>query len=912
MVVKPSQSKVKSWAKKAGIVGVPLIFLIFLYLSAVGNITILTHSENMKCYGTIDSPCVAEIILKANQDINIPVINKKNAIWMFGTTPAIKEILVYKDDVLLDLSKITRLKKDGIYNFTFIGYKNNPQDVIKWSFGKIDPYWFGDQEIVYKNFSLSLVDGEEIHYLGKKYRNVSGCIVSSNEQFKGSWYPESNPKKDLKQMTIEFIIEGKNNYSLKGIGDIPKYYSGHFDINLSSAELLVFKNLLHTFNWSYAKDYDLIESEYINFENETYKEIIQYKEKAFKNYKALTPIVLTTIKTTIGKDIFLDPDISACGVLTVAGVYNVITPVTNTATCMNITGSHIQMDCGGNTNYIRYGTAGVGYGVIVNSSTNVTISNCNISTNSSTGASKYGVYYSLAHTNARILNNTITTLGATSVGIYLGTSGSNAVIDNNWINATGLGVYAYAQTLTNITNNIIRFRGLGGLSPNTGSMRAVNNTIITTGTGSDWGMYLQAGGPWNIINNTIVVGPLAGSNVGIYATGSNYNFVGNNITAGGVTDAAIGIYLASTSNIGNITNNYISTKGSGGTNYGIYMNPATKMNVTGNVIYTNGTINNRGIFIQSASINNIFNFNNITTYSNLSDGFNIWGSLHNRFSNNIINTIHPTSYDWKSLYQAGQLLPQNNTLTNCLFSGNVTISLEDWNGTSVKGLSTSSYADPTGYTNISKYLNITNNSATSWINLGINYNNSIEGINEDSLDLWKYNSTNVWQQNDWNGTFILNTTTKVIWKNVTNFIDSGAGRIYGVFGTTTVVGGACNLTDVAISVWAYTGGKFIDGFNEETCALTPINYSFGQTIWSYVNGKFIDGIGSVTNTLAYDLVADNCNLTDVAISMWCWNGTREINGVDSSPHPYTPINATIGRYVWEWITTNRYVGGVSS
>ena len=126
----------------------------------------------------------------------------------------------------------------------------------------------------------------------------------------------------------------------------------------------------------------------------------------------------------------------------------------------------------------------------------------------------------------------------------------------------------------------------------------------------------------------------------------------------------------------------------------------------------------------------------------------------------------------------------------------------------------------------------------------------------------------------------------------------------------TVTGEAaiCNITDVVVSVWAWRE-KFVDGFSDEYCTKIPINNSFGLEIWSYANGKFISGVGTPSPLPSVD-IADNCNLTDIAISMWCYSGAKEINGIDTSTHPYIPVNSTIGEYVWGWIEERKYVNRI--
>jgi len=120
----------------------------------------------------------------------------------------------------------------------------------------------------------------------------------------------------------------------------------------------------------------------------------------------------------------------------------------------------------------------------------------------------------------------------------------------------------------------------------------------------------------------------------------------------------------------------------------------------------------------------------------------------------------------------------------------------------------------------------------------------------------------------------------------------------------------CNITEVVRSVWVYSGGKFIDGISDDRCVDVPINKTFGEEVWGYSNGKFVDGIGTTTNTLPYDLTINGCNMTDVAISIWCYDGIKEINGIGTGEED-TSVNSTYGKYVWEWINSWKYINGIS-
>ena len=62
---------IKKWAVGAGVTSGSIIFLMFIYLSSIGAITVNSYSGDMICDGTINNPCYAIINFTANEDIFI-------------------------------------------------------------------------------------------------------------------------------------------------------------------------------------------------------------------------------------------------------------------------------------------------------------------------------------------------------------------------------------------------------------------------------------------------------------------------------------------------------------------------------------------------------------------------------------------------------------------------------------------------------------------------------------------------------------------------------------------------------------------------------------------------------------------------------------------------------------------------
>ena len=146
--------RIKKYAIGGGIVGVPLIFLLFSLLVNLNAIEIISYSGDMQCRGTIEDPCIANIIFKANTNVYIYPMNKTEQTWMLESDTLLEEVILKRSwgsgYRTIDLSKpwskkvkyALKLKEGQIYNFTFFAYKKNPEDTVKWSFGDIDPFWF--------------------------------------------------------------------------------------------------------------------------------------------------------------------------------------------------------------------------------------------------------------------------------------------------------------------------------------------------------------------------------------------------------------------------------------------------------------------------------------------------------------------------------------------------------------------------------------------------------------------------------------------------------------------------------------------------------------------------------------------------------------------------------------------------
>ena len=93
----------------------------------------------MICEGTINNPCIAQINFTVKKSVTISPLGESS----FNTDKQVKEIKVSNGTDYINFSQKIKFKKRQNISWTFYGYKFNPTDEIKWSFGEIDPVWKG-------------------------------------------------------------------------------------------------------------------------------------------------------------------------------------------------------------------------------------------------------------------------------------------------------------------------------------------------------------------------------------------------------------------------------------------------------------------------------------------------------------------------------------------------------------------------------------------------------------------------------------------------------------------------------------------------------------------------------------------------------------------------------------------------
>jgi parallel beta-helix repeat protein len=428
-------------------------------------------------------------------------------------------------------------------------------------------------------------------------------------------------------------------------------------------------------------------------------------------------------------------------------------------------------------------------GIAIYSSLNNTLTN-----NTANNNTKEGIYLSGSD------NNTLTNITANNNlwGISLASSSNNTLTNitanNNYYDVPhdegGIGIYLTASsnnnTLTNITaNNNLEGIFLGASSNNILTNITVNSNYFSEDLG-DGGYGISLGGSSN--NNTFTNVTASNNLWGIYMAGSCNNNILTDITASDnhynatADDGGCGIKIISSSNNNILTNITANSN----TDIGIYIEFSSSNNTLTNITASNSPGN--GVYFPSgdgvsfaSSDNNTLT--NITAKNNTGYGISFINSNNNNLTNSAIynNTV------WDFYSPSGSL---NNTVTNFdISSAIISFTFKDIslrNGTSPG-------SDPSGYSNISKWINATNNSANSWLFLNVSYTHGDLGsVNESTLFIARNNGTWETDTSKFASSYGNDTTNNYVYANITNF-----SSIFAPLGASSLpinVSGCMNLT----------------------------------------------------------------------------------------------------------------------
>ena len=545
-----------------------------------------------------------------------------------------------------------------IVGFTGLYFVNQDSDMGKLSKSE-NITMYGDLgNSIYKNttFIEILNASKETKFFDKSISLNKDILIISNQEFRGEWFPTGHPLVNFKNITISFQLENTilhTSTSVKGSGLIPRYYGGHFDINISNPNLI---NVPYTFKWEYSTNFKEVNKDYVEYIdilnndtgelNQTPSKIYSVLEKEYNNYFPLD-ISKTTVLNDY-KDGFLDPDVSVCGDFFDAGIYDLTQNVTAEGGCFGIIHNNITLDCHGYN--ITYATGGSGTGIAV-SKNNTIVRSCKIF--------KFTAF-------------------STSNGISL-SNGINKIIDNNTISITGSTSYPInlgIVTNSTISNNILS--SSVATDKITSTTNAVTNTTFYNNiiSGPDDGIAIR-GNNNRFINNTIY----ANLNQGSETTGITVSFSRNNVFINNSINCSVGkgiIFSCSVTSLGNCyqiidTSNLVNGQpvfyrfNVSNTVYDRAFNNNYSeiiFAVSDNITISNNNLTNNGLFLHQIDHSNIVN-NSIE----VQQGWGIYTSYVNNslFSNNFIN-ISPLI---ASSYLKGFLLQytsRNNITGNTMIS----------------------------------------------------------------------------------------------------------------------------------------------------------------------------------------------------------------------------------------------------
>ncbi|MCD6513004.1 MAG: right-handed parallel beta-helix repeat-containing protein, partial [Thermoplasmata archaeon] len=388
----------------------------------------------------------------------------------------------------------------------------------------------------------------------------------------------------------------------------------------------------------------------------------------------------------------------------------------------------------------------------------------------------YGIYMKYVNYSNISWNNMIYNISQEEsdfTGIYAYHCNNNTM-DNNTIEKEGNagddsfaeGIYLYISTWNIVENNFVFSYYDEAIHLYESSNNTIwNNTLTTNFT--YYGAYIYSS-PYNLIlNNTIYK-----VKYGIYLSGSRNNeVVGNmikNATSHGIEVSSTGnvidkntIYNSTGILIFSGSNNIISNNtirdirrgffpmSSPGGAAGIWLGSSSTNNnyfFNNTITGSNETCNVYGILLQDGASNNVFDHIRIGNLNSTDSVYGIYIYMHSLASNNnIFSNCTIYGMDGNNAYAFYSTENnKNNTIHNMtVASYPTTVSFIYGNGIALKGVDS-----PPPFSNrvpLNKYLNITNVSSNSWINITFYYS-SDEIYYVDNIGLYHYNeSDEAWE-----------------------------------------------------------------------------------------------------------------------------------------------------------------------
>ncbi|HEC75653.1 MAG TPA: hypothetical protein ENI33_00130, partial [Thermoplasmatales archaeon] len=332
------------------------------------------------------------------------------------------------------------------------------------------------------------------------------------------------------------------------------------------------------------------------------------------------------------------------------------------------------------------------------------VTHCNIS-NVNASDSIYGIYLDYSNNNI-LINNTA--FFNDYYGIYSVYSDYNTLIENN-CSYNSDGIYLYFSDYNVLKNNTAMENNHWDINIYSASYNTIENT---TGSGNRPIAYYDSN--VNIANATFSELILWNADYSVF---TNITIEGSaNLDNNGIilseTDYATLTYI-------NSSNNF----------YGLWLKYSNNNHLS-NLICTGG---DTGIYLFTSDYNTISNSN----FSNNEIGIYMYGYHQNGnafYNDTAFNELY-------SAFSADDDSHGNIVENLSVASYPTRMSFTFDNGIRVRGVD-SPPPNPAGMGDIGKYVNITNITANSWINISIYYEDAELGlVEEDTLRMWRYNGT---------------------------------------------------------------------------------------------------------------------------------------------------------------------------
>ncbi|MBI1971164.1 right-handed parallel beta-helix repeat-containing protein [Candidatus Woesearchaeota archaeon] len=449
-------------------------------------------------------------------------------------------------------------------------------------------------------------------------------------------------------------------------------------------------------------------------------------------------------------------------------------------------------------NITTYGTANGNDGIGVDTLSGYNVLLRNVVVANGSAASNRGIFINNASNNT-ILTNTVQTYGpdVLNVGIRVVSSANTSVLDNNITtngsnNAEGIWLFGATGSESNystIRNNSIR-TGVNTTAFNFGihidgtyNLTIANNTIVTNGTSSNRGIFINTTYFSLVTANTITTGRDGPNNYGVYVYASTNNTVSNNTITTNGSGSDYGIYMADRALNNTIKNNtvYANTRGGGLSAIYIY-NQSSGNAVLFNILSVNGTQSAYyGVFVDNTSQNTTIHNNEIRVNGNGDGqaGVFVRFALNTTVDDNIIRVNGTSDSPGIAVtHYSNSTIVRNNSII--VGSNNAARSF----GIKIEDSSSNSVSDN----------NITTNGSSNSLGIFVNETEVVNQIWSNLISTFGSGANNF-------GIYLVGSANVSVWNNT--ITTNGTGGEYGIY----LANSASNNTLSNNTIYTYSRGE---------------------------------------------------------------------------------------------------------